>query len=238
MIEIDVSGQMPQTAGLWDEVGALADALPTGWVLVGGLMVQLHLIQAGGPEVRVTTDIDVLGQARPEGALNALADTLRRDLKFELGEPDADDYSHRFTRGALVVDILAPDGLRGGPSIRGNTKTVGIPGGSQAIARAEPVLVRTANRSFTLLRPSLLGAVLLKARALPVHRDPDAQLQDLLSLLSVIPDPSAAATELKGRERTWLRRVEERVATPPPGTVSTDTARLARLALQLMVQRH
>lgn len=237
MIEIDLSDQPPQTADLWDEVGALADALPAGWVLVGGLMVQLHLIQAGGPEIRVTTDIDVLGQARPPAALRALADTLVRDLSFDLGEPDADGYSHRFTRGPLVVDILAPDGLRGGAALQGGTRTVGIPGGSQAIARAEIVSIRTASRSFTLLRPSLLGAILLKARALLVHRDPDAQLQDLLSLLAVLPDPAAAARELKGRERTWLRRVQEPVATPPPGTVSADTARLARLALGLMIQR-
>lgn len=201
--------------------------------MVGGLIVQLHLLGAGGPEVRVTTDIDLLGQARPARALTALGDALEA-LGFDLGEPDADGYSHRFKRGELVVDLLAPDGLRQGPQIRGNTRTVGIPGGSQALARAEQVSVRTPTQHFTLVRPSLLGAILLKARAVPVHRDPDAQLQDLLSLLAVLPDPSASAAELKGKKPTWLRAVSPRIDSPSLGLVTADTARSAALSFSLL----
>lgn len=233
MIEIDVTGQGGTTIALWDAVATLVDQLPAGWVLVGGLMVQLHLIEGGGPEVRVTTDIDLLGQARPEGALVALSDALRR-LGFGLGEPDEAGYSHHFTRGELVVDLLAPDGLGRGSKIFGTTKTVGIPGGSQAIARCEQVHVRTASSSFALLRPSLLGAILIKARALLVHRDPDAQLQDLISLLAILPDPSTTALELKGKEQQWLARVRPHLDSVSPGLTGDDVLRTARLALTLL----
>jgi hypothetical protein len=62
-VEIDVDD--PETLGLWEAVGELVERLPGDWVLIGGLMVQLYALQHGDREVRVTVDIDVLGQARP-----------------------------------------------------------------------------------------------------------------------------------------------------------------------------
>jgi hypothetical protein len=56
-----------------------------------------------------------------------------------------------------------------------------------------------------LSRPTLLGAVLIKARAIMEHADPDAQRADLVLLLSLMDDPGQTATELKGKERNWLR---------------------------------
>ena len=67
MIEIAVADD--ETRALWKVVGELAGKLPGDWALIGGLMVQLHAVEHGFTDVRVTHDIDLLGQARPQGTL-------------------------------------------------------------------------------------------------------------------------------------------------------------------------
>jgi hypothetical protein len=55
----------PGTASLWSDLGRLAaQVLPAQWTLVGGPMVQLLAYEAGETGVRVTTDIDIMGDAR------------------------------------------------------------------------------------------------------------------------------------------------------------------------------
>jgi hypothetical protein len=95
-------------------------------VLVGGLMVQLYALEAGVDDIRVTMDVDVLGQGRPPGALAAIDEALSYD-GFELQLP-AEGVVRRYLRGDLIVDVLVPDGMRDG---------IGVPGGSQALARPE-----------------------------------------------------------------------------------------------------
>src|SRR3954451_11639390 len=107
-IEVDVEDEGGRE--LWKAVGDLVDHLPGEWVLIGGLMVQLHAVEHGVTDVRVTRDIDVLGQARPPGALRAIDEFLRRE-GFEPTLPDIDGFAHRYKRGDLAVDVLAPDGL-------------------------------------------------------------------------------------------------------------------------------
>jgi len=66
MSEIDISPRDDPSRRLWAGVGDLAELLPPGWVLIGGLMVQLHALERGISDVRATIDVDVLGQARPK----------------------------------------------------------------------------------------------------------------------------------------------------------------------------
>jgi hypothetical protein len=47
-------------------MGELVDLLPPDWVLVGGLMVQLHALERGVMDVRATEDVDVLGTPGPK----------------------------------------------------------------------------------------------------------------------------------------------------------------------------
>ena len=70
MIEIDLRDDTSRR--VWHSVGELAELLPSHWTLVGGLMVQLHAPGHEVSEVRVTVDIDVPGQARPPGPLQAI----------------------------------------------------------------------------------------------------------------------------------------------------------------------
>jgi hypothetical protein len=72
---------------LWQMVGELVEALPPEWVLIGGLMVQLHALEHGMNDVRVTADIDVLGQARPDRTLVRIDEALH-EAGFDGGVPD------------------------------------------------------------------------------------------------------------------------------------------------------
>jgi hypothetical protein len=230
-IQIDVDD--PGVRRLWLAVAELAGRLPDGWVLVGGLMVQLHALEHAVRDVRATQDIDVLGQARPPGALRAIDRSLRDD-NFELAGADVDGYGYRYERNGLLVDVLAPDGMGKPPAPGSGVKAVGIPGGSQALRRSEVVTVTVEDETFTLRRPTLLGAILIKTRALMVHSDPDSQREDLLRLLSLIDDPRAMAADLRKSERKWLRDAEDRLKLASPSLLDRDAARRAELAFRLL----
>jgi hypothetical protein len=232
-IQIDLED--PQAVRLWTAVGELAERLPGEWTLIGGLMVQLHALEHGITDVRATIDIDILGQARPQGALTSI-DTALQDEGFELVGPDLDGYAHRYQRDELVVDVLAPDGIKPPARLGAGRKAIGVPGGSQALSRSQTVTVTVQGSSFELRRPTLLGAILIKARSLMVHSDPETQREDLLRLLALIDDPRQTATELRTTERRWLRAAEQRLNLHGPSTLGTATARRAVLAYRLLLR--
>jgi len=235
MTRIDIDLDDAETLRLWTAIGELAARLPGEWTLIGGLMVQLHAIEHGRTDVRPTIDIDILGQARPQGTLSAIDATLARE-GFELIGPDLDGYAHRYQRDGLVVDVLAPDGIKPPARLGASLKAVGVPGGSQALSRSETVTVTVQGRAFELRRPTLLGAVLIKARSLMVHRDPDTQREDLLHLLALIDDPRETADELRTTERGWLRNAEQRLNPDGPSTLDAETVRRAALTYRLLTQ--
>jgi hypothetical protein len=235
MSAIDLALEDEQTLQLWTAVGDLAERLPGEWTLIGGLMVQLHAVEHGITDVRATIDIDILGQARPQGTLSAI-DTALRDQGFQLIDPDLDGYAHRYQRDRLIVDVLAPEGITPSARLGAGRKAVGVPGGSQALSRSETVTVRIAGRSFKLRRPTLLGAILIKARSLTVHSDPETQREDLLRLLALIDDPRQTATELRKTERAWLRATEQHLNLNGPSTLDPETVRRASLAYQLLIR--
>jgi hypothetical protein len=134
VIAIVINADDAATLGLWHAVAELSERLPAGWVLIGGLMVQLHALEHGIVHVRPTRDIDVLVQARPRGALPVIDEVLRND-GFELHEPDLDGYGYRYERNGLIVDVLAPDGLSLPPGVT----AVGVPGGMPARCEVSPM---------------------------------------------------------------------------------------------------
>ncbi len=123
MTKIDVAVADDESVALWQQLADVAAILPGEWVLIGGLMVQLHAFEHGAAEVRVTRDIDVLAQARPQGALAKIAEALRAH-GFEPEGPDLEGYAHRFVRAGLTIDVLAPDGIKPPPTLDGIQKAV------------------------------------------------------------------------------------------------------------------
>lgn len=206
MIELTPRDEAERT--LWAatlDLSELLAGLP--WSLVGAQMVILHAFEAGEAPGRSTGDLDFLFDVRAH--VNATSEATERLLTagFTHTGPSPDGIAHRFKRGDVVVDALAPDGL--GPRTARSTlrgaRTVQVPGGSQALRRTEVIDVTLDDRAGQLRRPSSLGAILLKARAVDAapaeaakHRD------DLAFLLGIVADPRLLAEELSRNERRWL----------------------------------
>jgi hypothetical protein len=197
-------------------------------------MVQLHPLEHGSGDVRPTLDIDVLGQGRPPGAIPAIDKALRAD-GFTAVEPDAEGYAFRYERDGVVVDLLAPDGIKPPPKF-GGLKAIGIPGGSQALQRSGPVTVIVDQVRFVLRRPNLVGAILIKARSLMVHSDPATQREDLLRLLGLLEDPRAAAADLRATEKRWLKAVEDKLEFSAFTALDPTVLERADLAYRLLVR--
>jgi hypothetical protein len=209
-IVIDASD--PDAMELWRTLAQIADAfdgMGTRWCLVGGLMVALFAIEDGQLQ-RPTTDIDILGDARqrPSGT-QAVTEQLGQ-MGAKLAEISGLDSERgfRFELNGQIVDVLAPDGLATPPTTVGRLQTIQIPGGSQALKRMETVEIIVEGKRARLFRPTLIGAILLKARSLLEHDRPEDQRQDLVTLLSLMADPRTARESLTKNERGWLRAIE------------------------------
>jgi hypothetical protein len=194
----------------WHLLFDLAEELPDTWCLIGGMMVALHGLEHGKTEVRATADGDVLADVRAApGALRQITEFLEAHALEP--EPGPGETLHRFRRpagqGDIIVDVLAPDhmGSRADLTTRPPGRTVEVPGGTQALDRSARVRVRVAGRTGYIPRPSLTGAILVKAAALSLSGDPDRHYQDLAFLLTLVEDPLTARSELTQSERRRLR---------------------------------
>jgi hypothetical protein len=210
MIELPVG----PLADLWARLLALSALQPDGWSLVGAQMVALHAYEHRKAPPRGTAAADVLVSVRvAPDAIERICRLLVR-LQLHLDGVSAGGVGHRFTdvERKVRIDVLAPDGLdrkRARLTTVGPAHTVCVPGGTQALHRSEPVDVRLGELRGQIPRPDLLGAILIKARAVEVDDAPEAQRGDLAFLLSLVRDPRALVGQLHGKERAWLRRRRE-----------------------------
>jgi len=153
--------------------------------------------------------------------------------------PPPEGIAHRYRRGGVSVDVLAPEGL--GPRADLTTtppgRTLQVPGGTQALDRTELVPVMFGDHQGLVPRPSLLGAIVGKAVAVEVDDVPDAQRLDLALLLSLVDDPIGLAAQLTKKDRQRLRSrsemadVDQRAWT----SLSADAADRGRAACRLLL---
>lgn len=211
--------RLPMLAGhddeLWETLIDLSAVRPGEWTLIGGQMVFLHAIEHGANPPRVSTDLDVLVNARIDGSpIAALASHLER-LGFEQDGISPDEIAHRYRRRRVSIDVLAPDGLgeRTDLTTTPPGRTLQVPGGTQAIARTELLPVATSERTGYVPRPSLLGAIVGKALAISVDDVPNAQRLDFVFLLSLVDEPFEMAGQLTTKDR---RRIRKRAALSDP----------------------
>jgi hypothetical protein len=105
-----------------------------------------------------------------------------RDQIWPLLDRDRDG---RAPRAAVLLDLLEHDDPRA----------------RREAGRSEIVTVSVEGKQFELRRPTLLGAILIKARSIMRHADPDAQREDLLRLPALVGDPRTMAADLERTER-------------------------------------
>jgi hypothetical protein len=230
---------------LWAKAIELAEAFgeKTNWCLVGGLMVQLHGYERGA-ESRPTSDIDFLGDSRqrPKAGTKRLAETLDAlGAKMTWPPRSSPDLGYQFEIDGELVEILGSEGVEKDPATLGSHKTLQVPGGTQALRRTESVPVSLNGGDPVLIRrPDLLGAILIKARAVDLQRDKfGSDREDLIRLLGFVADPRALARDggLKRTERKWLRKAEGmmRFDDAELGSIfPLETLNRARQALALM----
>ena len=207
--------RLPTLAGhddeLFDTLIELSELRPGEWTLIGGQMVFLHAIENDANPPRISTDLDVLVNARITGRPIAAFAAGLENLGFEQDGISPDGIAHRYRRNRVTIDVLAPEGLgeRTDLTTTPPGRTLQVPGGTQALDRTELLPVATSNRAGHVPRPSLLGAVVGKAMAVAVDDVPDAQRLDFVFLLSLIVDPFTLADQLTTKDRRRIRARKE-----------------------------
>lgn len=176
------------------------------WTVVGGCMVFLHAIDAGVEPPRPFHDLDVVVDARGPGTPIKDFSDLLTEMGFAVADIGREGQAHRFRRGEVELDVLAPDHL--GPRAKLGTAagghTLEAPGGSEALNRTELTTVRFSNFSGLLPRPTIVGAIVTKAAALTAA-PAGKHVDDLLFLVSLVSDIGSVHAELKKSDRRRLR---------------------------------
>jgi hypothetical protein len=225
---------------LWAALIELSELRPGEWTLIGGQMVFLHAMEHGAQPPRVSTDLDVLVNARVvTGGVREFVAAIEA-AGFALVGASPEGLAHRYERGGVSVDVLAPEGL--GPRTDLTTtppgKTLQVPGGTQALDRTELVPVVFGGQEGFVPRPSLLGAIVGKAVVVDVDDVPDAQRLDLALLLSLVDDPIELADQLTKKDRQRLRARSEMSDANQRAwsSLSADEADRGRAAFRLLVR--
>jgi hypothetical protein len=225
-----------------DLAGEFGEA--ASWVLVGGLMVQLHAFEHQRNS-RLTADIDILGDSRRRPSMTRRIAELIQERGGKLTMPPRSnkDLGYKFEVAGAIVEVLGPDGVKTDPKTIGRYTTFKVPGGTQALNRAEVVMVSIDGKPpIAVRRPSLLGAILIKARVVAKERKEkfSSDREDLILLLSLVEDPRdlAARGDLKKSEKRWLRNVEQKAAFSDPlpvGLLPAETLTRASQAFRLLI---
>jgi len=188
----------------------------------------------------VSTDLDVLVNARVvTGGVREFVAAIN-NVGFELVGVSHEGIAHRYARGGVSIDVLAPEGL--GPRTNLTTtppgRTLQVSGGTQALDRTELVPVKASGRHGMVPRPSLLGAIVSKAVSVEVDDLPEAQRLDLALLLSLVTDPIALTNQLTKKDRQRLRSRAEMADTDHQAWkgLPDNAADRGRAALRLLTR--
>jgi hypothetical protein len=208
-------------------------------------MVQLHGFEHGSG-VRPTADIDLLADARrrPEMTEQVANLLVAKGGRMAIPPVSNEKLGFRFELDGETIEVLGPDGLGRDPHTIGRHVTFQAPGGTQALLRTAVVPVSLNGKApVEVRRPSLLGAILIKARVLANRRGPkkDADLIDVVRLLGFVDDPRDMATDggLKKTEKRWLRDIQSALDFRSPAVTAllrpTEIARAVQ-AYRLLVR--
>jgi hypothetical protein len=221
---IRIDAPTEESRRLWEKAIELARELgeDARWALIGGLMVQLHAYEHQSSS-RLTDDIDVLGDSRQRPSMTQrIAELLqKRGGKMKMPPTSNEELGYQFDLDGELIEVLGSEGVKRDPKTIGKYTTFQVPGGTQALNRSEVIMVSVDGEpAVAVRRPSLLGAVLIKARVVAKERKEkfDSDRQDLVLLLSFVDDPRglAAQGKLKKTEKKWLRGVEKKLALSDP----------------------
>jgi hypothetical protein len=183
--------------------------VPDQWSLIGGQMVQLHCWERGARPVRITNDVDTVldVRARPEILFDFTS--ALRGIGFVSNEPTRQEHQYRWVRGKAIIDVLIPRNLGERASLRkgisGGT-TLETIGGQGALDSSEKIQVHIGDESGIINRPSLVGALAIKAAAYsnPLDVARDRHLEDI-AVLSTLLSSEDVLGDLSSQEKARIQ---------------------------------
>jgi hypothetical protein len=185
-------------AASWNGVMDLHTKLDDGWTIVGGQMVHLYCAEAGRTPIRPTDDVDTVIDVRARPNMLQIFTQTLVGLGFKAAGISAEGIQHRWVRDEAVLDVLLPDGVGEKAASRTgatDSPTIPTPGGTQALERSESVAVSVEGRVGSVRRPTLVGALVMKAAAHTAVGDPSKgrHRSDFATLASLV-----AARDFRG----------------------------------------
>lgn len=223
----------------WHGLFDLAERVPDGWTLVGGQLVHLHCAERGVRPLRATPDIDVVLHLRKHPRILMTVTTALQEAGFVATAVTMGEKQHRWVRGRAAIEVLIPAGVGRAASYQGAGGFPGLPtpGAQYALDRSEPVEVSAGGRSGVVWRPTIIGAVVMKAAAHSVASDLGRarHLDDLAVLAALLTARDLRSAALRRGERSYLRRALSATAEHPP-TDGIDGARDGIVRLERLVQ--
>ncbi|MBT0767955.1 hypothetical protein KIH74_03410 [Kineosporia sp. J2-2] len=188
----------------------LHEKLDDGWTLVGGQMVHLHCAEAGHAPTRPTNDVDTVIDVRARPNMLQIFTRVLVGLGFSGAGISAEGIQHRWVRGEATIDVLLPDGVGEKAALRTGvtaSPTIPTPGGTQALDRSDSVAVSVAGREGFVRRPTLVGALIMKAAAHSAVGDPakGRHRSDFVTLASLIAARDFRGVELTKKDRQRLK---------------------------------
>lgn len=209
MSPIQLPAMTTSQLSAWQALIALTQAVPRGWCLVGGQMVQLHCWERGSEPARPTEDGDAVLDVRAEPGIVLTFTRALVALGFEPPADSATDVQHRWVKNSATIDILIPRSL--GEHARVTTarggRPIATPGAQSVLNRAEllPVILPTGEVG-SVWRPTITGALIAKAFAysVPLDRAKERHLLDFATLSTLISASDRVGDGLTRREQQVL----------------------------------
>lgn len=191
---------------LWALMLEFASAVPTGsWILVGGLMTQVHALRAGVAASRQTTDIDALLNLQV-ASISEVAGPIQR-LGFVPRVPGLGGQFHRFARGDDIIDVMVGREIRT-PVRWAGRQVFQAAGAAQAVVRVDEYVLSIGDQEASILVPDSVGAVIAKSAAhLGDRIDRARHLEDLIALLASTPRDAFLRVELSKKDIRYLRHL-------------------------------
>lgn len=195
----------------WTTVFEVARAIDVSdWVLVGGLMVQLHARRASIPPPRATKDVDLIADVQTNRSSFGSIGSALTSIGFEVAVPDArNDPIYRFSRGDEQVDVMVADHLPSGTKPRLRARPAfAVDGGAQALNRRDTFVITSTSGTITIDAPDVLGALIGKGAAFIVdQRDRGRHVEDAAVLLASISSIGDLDMTLNANDRKRLRAI-------------------------------
>ncbi|WP_370617232.1 hypothetical protein [Mumia sp. Pv 4-285] len=220
----------------WLGLFHLARTVPDGWTLVGGQMVHLHCAERGVEPYRSTPDVDAVLDVRGHPQILMTVTSALAEADFEPRGLTASGKQHRWVRGAATIDVLIPafTGQPGRSAGASGYPGLATPGAIYALRRSEAVEVTVGSTTGTVRRPTLLGALVIKAAAYSITVDParERHLDDIALLASMLTARDLRGAELSNGEAKYVREAvpvaQNHLATTMIDGAPDGLARLSR----------